>query len=370
MTVSGDKRSVLMTTTDVNDFASSPLQRRTAARHSDLNERAVRSSLLSPELRRTDRSWTVAEIREAIGEDGHQQRLRWAPKPVRLSSIRVHRNGQEYITLDGEQHDIAERSAPFVDEEGVQMCKVIRVDSWVSDDDMNEPQLFPSSPPQADNVGVGDSNSSSPVPNQLSSRQSKQDKHRASKLLSVTGRRSKSTHGSRRARSHSTIPAYTCPDLDLGRIKSFHEHPASDLYDYGPAIYDAIVEVKNRGKYDISTSNPSSVITRRLDDRPQRPVMFATHLVDRPSRTFNFNSKENDEAFLAHWTRYDVLEPCRRCADTTSAFRMFQGCVVADEFGGGACTNFHYSKRNTCCSSRRDSKLLGHRPCLSLKATD
>ncbi|RMZ23895.1 hypothetical protein D0859_12071 [Hortaea werneckii] len=281
--------------------------------------------------KRTPRSWTVErELDEVIDSFGRRVRLQWATKPFPIKFIKQRARGEEYVTVDGQDYTIAKRFDEFEDCYGNIVCRVKFPDSWVPEGNLDPPQVIDSSPvsnPESAGRGLP---SDSPIPQGPNLRPRLRGQLRRPTRASWMKRvqlPKRSEHGTERASS-----ALTWSDLDLAQIKDLREHATSDTADYGPAIHQKLQDAVRRGQYDTTTGVVSAVLDRYQHDRPQRPVQFATWTVRHATHRFNFHGKGNAGTFYAHWTGYDVRNPCTRCANQDREHGVFQGCVVASGF--------------------------------------
>ncbi|KAI6790564.1 hypothetical protein KC361_g7850 [Hortaea werneckii] len=304
--------------------------------------------------KRKPRSWTVErELDEVVDSFGRRVRLQWATKPFPIKFIKQRARGEEYVTVDGQDYTIAERFDEFKDCYGNIVCRVKFPDSWVPEGNLDPPQVIDSSPvsnPESAGRGLPSDSPSPQGPNLRPRLRGQLRRPTRASLMKRVQLPKRSQHGTERASS-----ALTWSDLDLAQIKDLREHATSDTADYGPAIHQKLQDAVRRGQYDTTTGVVSAVLDRYQHDRPQRPVQFATWTVRHATHRFNFHGKENAGTFYAHWTGYDVRNPCTRCANQDREHGVFQGCVVASGFNQGACTNCSYSKGNRACSFRPDT---------------
>ncbi|KAK4539586.1 hypothetical protein LTR36_010522 [Oleoguttula mirabilis] len=113
------------------------------------------SQLLDPI--RSKRQWTIeAKLAHKTGEAGHEQRVRWAPKRVLVSSIYSDADGLECITVCGKSHIIADRGDSFRNSHGQVVCNVRFPESWVTDAEMDELQYLSANASQGDEDGYQD----------------------------------------------------------------------------------------------------------------------------------------------------------------------------------------------------------------------
>lgn len=197
---------------------------------------------------------------------------------------------------------------------------------------------------------------------------------RSPRMLQLQGR--SANHAQVRnhiARSASILSTTSWSALDLGRITSLKEPATSDSADFGPAIKQRLLNDFHTESLRTKAGARRGLLDRLLLLIPRRPVQFTSRAVYTPGHYFNFTRVHNAEAVLVHYTGYDVIEPCGRCAEGRGIFR---GCVVGDDFAGGACTNCAYSDMGCMCSFRdpstfRDpSKPAGASQCVSASLTD
>ncbi|RMX86352.1 hypothetical protein D0869_03146 [Hortaea werneckii] len=281
--------------------------------------------------KRAFRSHTVErEVDSIVDKFGRRVKLQWATKPFPTKFIKQRANGEEYVTVDGQDYTIANRSPISEDSDGNIVCRVNFVDSWVPEGNLDPPQLIDSSPVSSHGTA------GNCLPSGPSSPQGPTLRPRLRGQL----RRPTRAAWIKRAQlpkrpQHSTVrasSALTWSDLNLAHIDDLREHATSDTADYGPAIHQKIQDAVKRGLYDTTTGILTAVLDRYQHDRPQRPVQFATWTVRHATHRFNFHGKENAGTFYAHWTGYDVCTPCTRCANQDREYGVFQGCVVASGF--------------------------------------
>ncbi|KAI7283826.1 hypothetical protein KC345_g2692 [Hortaea werneckii] len=285
--------------------------------------------------KRTFRSYTVErEVDSVVDKFGRLVKLQWATKPFPTKFIKRRANGEEYVTIDGQDYTIAKRSPISEDSDGNAVCRVNFVDSWEPEGNLDPPQMIDSSPVSSQgrtSRGLTSDPPSPQGPNLRPRLRGQLQRPTRAAWMKRVQLPKRPQHGTERASS-----ALTWSNLDLAHIEDLREHATSDTADYGPAIHQKIQEAVKRGQYDTTTGVLTAVLDRYHHDTPQRPVQFATWTVRHATHKFNFHGKENAGTFYAHWTGYD-------------------GCVVASGFNQGACTNCSYSKGNRACSFRRDT---------------
>ncbi|RMY97682.1 hypothetical protein D0864_04680 [Hortaea werneckii] len=285
--------------------------------------------------KRTFRSYTVErEVDSVVDKFGRRVKLQWATKPFPTKFIKQRANGEEYVTIDGQDYTIAKRSPISEDSDGNTVCRVNFVDSWEPEGNLDPPQMIDSSPVSSQGRSSRGLPSDTPSPQGRNLRPRLRGQLRRPTSAAWMKRAQppkRPQHGTERASS-----ALTWSDLDLAHIEDLREHATSDTADYGPAIHQKIQEAVKRGQYDTTTGVLTAVLNRYQHDTPQRPVQFATWTVRHATHKFNFHGKENAGTFYAHWTGYDVRKPCTRCANQHREYGVFQGCVVASGFNQGA----------------------------------
>ncbi|KAI6851141.1 hypothetical protein KC332_g259 [Hortaea werneckii] len=281
--------------------------------------------------KRTFRSYTVErEVDSVVDKFGRRVKLQWATKPFPTKFIKRRANGEEYVTIDGQDYTIANRSPISEDSDGNTVCRVNFVDSWEPEGNLDPPQIIDSSPVSSQGRTSRGLTSDPPSPQGPNLRPRLRGQLRRPTRAAWMKRvqlSKRPQHGTERASS-----ALTWPDLDLAHIEDLREHATSDTADYGPAIHQKIQEAVKRGQYDTTTGVLTAVLDRYQHDTPQRPVQFATWTVRHATHKFNFHGKENAGTFYAHWTGYDVRKPCTRCANQDREYGVFRGCVVASGF--------------------------------------
>ncbi|KAI7027121.1 hypothetical protein KC355_g437, partial [Hortaea werneckii] len=310
----------------------------------DLGEESpITSSLPSSEQstpshrypKRAFRSHTVErEVDSVVDKFGRRVKLQWATKPFPTKFIKQRANGEEYVTVDGQDYTIANRSPISEDSDGNIVCRVNFVDSWVPEGNLDPPQLIDSSPmssPESGGHAVPSDPPSSQGPNLRPRLRGQLRRPIQAAWMERVQLPKRPQHSTERASS-----ALTWSDLNLAHIDDLREHATSDTADYGPAIHQKIQDAVKRGLYDTTTGVLTAVLDRYQRHRPQRPVQFATWTVRHATHKFNFHGKENAGTFYAHWTGYDVRTPCTRCANQDREYGVFQGCVVASGFNQGA----------------------------------
>ncbi|RMY99418.1 hypothetical protein D0862_07137 [Hortaea werneckii] len=254
--------------------------------------------------KRTFRSYTVErEVDSVVDKFGRRVKLQWATKPFPTKFIKQRANGEEYVTIDGQDYTIAKRSPISEDSDGNTVCRVNFVDSWEPEGNLDPPQMIDSSPVSSQGRSSRGLPSDTPSPQGRNLRPRLRGQLRRPTSAAWMKRAQppkRPQHGTERASS-----ALTWSDLDLAHIEDLREHATSDTADYGPAIHQKIQEAVKRGQYDTTTGVLTAVLNRYQHDTPQRPVQFATWTVRHATHKFNFHGKENAGTFYAHWTGYD-----------------------------------------------------------------
>ncbi|RMY16589.1 hypothetical protein D0868_00245 [Hortaea werneckii] len=211
--------------------------------------------------KRAFRSHTVErEVDSIVDKFGRRVKLQWATKPFPTKFIKQRANGEEYVTVDGQDYTIANRSPISEDSDGNIVCRVNFVDSWVPEGNLDPPQLIDSSPVSSHGTA------GNCLPSGPSSPQGPTLRPRLRGQL----RRPTRAAWIKRAQlpkrpQHSTVrasSALTWSDLNLAHIDDLREHATSDTADYGPAIHQKIQDAVKRGLYDTTTGILTAVLDR------------------------------------------------------------------------------------------------------------
>jgi hypothetical protein len=272
------------------------------------------------------------------------KKIRWEWTSVPASVIERDEDGA-FVTLQGNQHYIAERVEGLINEKGVETWDVRWEDSFIYPDQMDEPKIISPNPrgrlvsrrrvrlpPAAEPPGPA-----------RSVRQRSLSVYESIESTPAYQASYTSPISTRSSTSEDILPVH--------RLR-FTPRYSDQAYNVAARIRTALEQDEMIG----TTGVPRQVVARwthkRYRIRPRRPIRFNASFVGR-GKPFNGRDPRRAEAALVQEIGHTVTEPCSRCKDGKGCFVE---CVVMDDFGRGECTNCKFSDKSRFCSFHVECK--------------